>query len=74
MSQSDTSPLNFATPESAEPQASLHENVLRQKLRPEQISLQGIPRMGVVLREIGLCVAVALGLALLASIYVHFKG
>ncbi|HVI86970.1 MAG TPA: hypothetical protein VM659_01650 [Dongiaceae bacterium] len=46
----------------------------RQTLRPEQISVQGIPAMAAVLREIGLCVAIALGLALLASIYVHVKG
>jgi hypothetical protein len=39
---------------------------------PEEISLQGIPRMGVVLREIGLCIAIALGLALLAMLYAHF--
>jgi hypothetical protein len=30
--------------------------------------------MGAVLREIGLCIAIALGLALLATIYVHVKG
>jgi hypothetical protein len=46
----------------------------RQILSPEQVSLQGIPSMGAVLREIGLCVAVALGIALLATIYVYVKG
>lgn len=46
----------------------------RHVLRPEQISLQGIPSMGEVLREIGLCIAIALGLALLAAIYAHLKG
>jgi len=38
---------------------------------PEEMSLQGTPRIGDVLREIGLCVAIALGLALLATIYAH---
>ena len=46
----------------------------REPLRPEQISLQGIPPMGAVLREIGICIAIALGLALLAALYVHVKG
>lgn len=39
---------------------------------PEEMSLQGVPAMGDVLREIGLCVAVALGFALLATLYAHF--
>lgn len=36
------------------------------------MSLQGVPAVGDVLREIGLCIAVALGLALLATLYAHF--
>ena len=62
--------IHASHPESS-PQGVLpHRHVLR----PEQISLQGIPSMGEVLREIGLCIAIALGLALLAAIYAHLKG
>lgn len=41
---------------------------------PEEMSLQGTPRIGDVMREIGLCVAIALGLALLATIYAYVRG
>lgn len=63
MDQLDTSP-----PKSVQPAVRNGRHVLR----PEQISLQGIPPMGGVLREIGLCIAIALGLALLATLYAHF--